>query len=309
MIMDGRISNEKQIASIERYTVTRGAGRGLDVIDCSNGRLRFKINVTKACDIMQAWYEGTNLSFISKNGFTLRETPFAKRFEGGMLYTCGLDSVGDRRGFETHGSLHNTPAEIVCAECDESGITVQALIRDTELFGKNLVLKRTITSGIGENSITVCDRLVNSGCREEDYCLLYHVNVGYPMLDAGCRIVADVQDFVARTPWAEKMQSGIYEIGGSVSGQEETCYFLHLQKPEITLVNRDLGKKFTLAYSKETLPYFVEWKSMASGDYALGLEPCTTELDDRFRYKKISSGEEITFWIKLSVEDMENNGK
>ena len=93
-----------------------------------------------------------------------------------------------------------------------------------------------------------------------------------------------------------------HEMTDSVVGEDETCYFLKLKKPEISLVNERIGKKFTVSYSKDTLPCFVEWKSMASGDYALGLEPCSTELDDRFAYKTIGAGEKITFSVSLSVD-------
>jgi hypothetical protein len=70
---------------------------------------------------------------------------------------------------------------------------------------------------------------------------------------------------------------------------------------EISLVNERIGKKFTVTYSNDTLPSFVEWKSMASGDYALGLEPATTELDDRFTYKIIKPNEKIRFNVNISV--------
>ena len=74
--MDGRISNHQQIASLRRYTVTDGAEEGMRVIDCDNGTLRFLINVSKACDMMQLYHEGQNMSFVSKNGFTKREISF-----------------------------------------------------------------------------------------------------------------------------------------------------------------------------------------------------------------------------------------
>ena len=93
----------------------------------------------------------------------------------------------------------------------------------------------------------------------------------------------------------------MYEMSAPVVGQEETCYFLKLSKPEIALVNEKIGKKFKVSYSGDTLTHFVEWKSMASGDYALGLEPCTTELDDRFAYKTIEVGEEIKFFVKILI--------
>ena len=299
--MDGRISNFQQVASIRRYTLSEGREKGLDVLDCDNGKIRFLLNVSKACDIMQLYHEGQNISFISKNGFTKRETPFLRRFEGGMLYTCGLDSVGGRDGFELHGTLHNIPAEIIRAECNENGITVEAIIRDTALFGKNLVMKRKIFTAIGGDSVTLEDTLVNEGYKAEEYCLLYHINVGYPMLDDGVKVIADVESYTPRTAWAKQNEATMYEMNASTPNQEETCYFLNLKKPEITLVNEKNGKEFTVSYSGDTLPCFVEWKSMASGDYALGLEPCTTELDDRFAYKTIEVGEEIKFFVKILI--------
>ena len=299
--MDGRISNFSQIASIRRYTITDGREKGLEVIDCDNGKIRFLINVSKACDMMQLYHEGQNMSFLSKNAFTKREVHFLNRFEGGMIYTCGLDSVGGREGYELHGTLHNIPAEIVRAECDESGIAIEAIVRDTAIFGKNLVLRRRITSAIGSETVSYEDTLVNESFKDEEYCLLYHVNVGYPMLDDGARVIADVVKCDPRTPWAEENEAIRYDMNAPVPNQEETCYFLKLGAPEVSLVNERIGKKFTVAYSKDTLPCFVEWKSMASGDYALGLEPCTTELDDRFTYKIIKSGEKIKFNVNISV--------
>lgn len=296
--MDGRISNFQQIASIRKYTLTEGREKGLDILDCDNGKIRFLLNVSKACDIMQLYHEGQNMSFVSKNGFTKREIPFLNRFEGGMLYTCGLDSVGGRDGYELHG---NIPAEITRSECNENGVFVESIIRDTALFGKNLVLKRKIFSAIGGDSVSVEDTLINEGCKTEEYCLLYHINVGYPMLDNGAKVIADVKSYTPRTAWARQNEATMYEMNASTPNQQETCYFLNLKKPEITLVNGKIGKEFTVSYSGDTLTHFVEWKSMASGDYALGLEPCTTELDDRFAYKTIEVGEEIKFFVKILI--------
>ena len=302
--MNGKISNRAQIASIQRYTISEGSEKGLDVIDCNSGRLRFLINVSKACDIMQLYHDGENMSFVSKNGFTKREIGFLNRFEGGMLYTCGLDSVGGREGYELHGTLHNTSARITRAEVTDDEVVLEALIRNSALFGKNLVLKRKIFSAIGGDTLHVEDTLVNEGYADEKYCLLYHFNVGYPMLDAGAKIVADVESYLPRTPWAKQNEATMYEISDPVVCEEECCYFLELNKPEISLENKKNGKRFTLSYSKDTLPCFVEWKSMASGDYALGLEPCTTKLDDYFEYRTIKPDEKIKFSLSISVNEL-----
>ncbi len=302
--MDERINNLDQIAYVRRYVLTDGTAAGLKVIEVYNGVIRFLLNESKALDIMQFFHKGTNISYLSKNPFTKRETTFLKRFEGGMLYTCGIDVIGGQEGYEDHGSVHNIPALITGCECTEKDITVEATIRDTELFGKNLVLKRKVVTAVGSEQVTVSDTLINEGYRDEDYSILYHVNPGYPMLDIGAEIEADVEKITPRTDWADMWKGEAFKITAPQPNREETCYLLKLKKPCISLKNAKLGKRFTLEYSGKNLPYFVEWKSMASGDYALGLEPSTTALDDNFKFSKIEKQSEINFEIKLRVEEI-----
>ena len=97
---ENKISNPLQTGYIRRYTLCDGRENGLRVTELDNGTLRVLLNESKGLDIMQVWHKGVNMSFVSKNGFTAGEWPFLNRFEGGMLYTCGLDSIGDREGFE-----------------------------------------------------------------------------------------------------------------------------------------------------------------------------------------------------------------
>lgn len=302
--MDQRISDFAQVASLRRYTLTEGREKGLDVMDCDTGNIRFLVNVSKSCDIMQLYYKGQNMSFVSKNGFMQRELPFAKRFEGGMLYTCGLDSAGEREGFEEHGTIHNTPAEILRAECNRQQIVIEAVIRDTEICGKNLVLRRKITAPIGGNTVSVQDALTNEAYRDEEYCLLYHVNIGYPMLDEGGKILSDTDSCQPRTPWAEKHMDTAYQITAPAPNMEETCYYLTPKTPAVSLRNEKLGREFTVSYSGDTLPHFLEWKNMTSGDYALGLEPCTTKLDDLFAYSVIKAGETIDFSVNFTISEL-----
>ncbi len=304
--MNGRISNFMQVAGIRRYTMSEGPECGLRVLDCDNGKLRFLLNESKALDVMQLYHEGQNLSFISKNGYTARETPFANRFEGGMLYTCGLDSVGGGDGFEQHGTHHNTPAKVTRAECSENGILVEAEMRETELFGKNLVFRRRVFSTVGSDTLEISDTLENRGQRDENYCILYHVNLGFPFLDAGVELAGEAEEVFPRTPWAKKNLADRAHITAPVANQEEMCYYLKMKTPQIAAVNHTLGKKFVLAWSGDTLPHFVQWKCMAAGDYALGLEPSTTELDERFAYRTIKANEELNFTVTFSVQPAGN---
>jgi len=306
--MDGRISNLEQVASLRRYTLTDGRGKGLDVIDCDNGKIRFLLNVSKALDMMQLYCDGKNMTFISKNGFIKRELPFADRFEGGMVYTCGLDSAGEREGFDEHGSFHNIPAEVIRAECNESEIVVEAIIRDTRMGGKNLVFRRRVSTRLGSDTVSVRDRLTNEGYSDEPYCILYHVNIGYPMLSDGARIVAEAEECTPRTEWAEKNLDSAFRIASPEIGMEEVCYYLKVRKPVVSLVNEKIGKKFTVSYSGDTLPHFLAWKNMTCGDYAVGLEPCNTKLDGLFEYSRIQAGETVEFSLDLSVKDLPAKG-
>ena len=302
-MMDGRISNFAQVASLRRYTYTSGKEKGIEVIDCDNGKIRFLLNVTKALDIMQLYHEGQNMSFVSKNAFTAREIDFSNRFEGGMLYTCGLDSVGRRKDtdIELHGTFHNNNAEVIRTECNEDGIFVEAIISSTALFGKNLVMRRKVSSLIGSEKVVIEDTLENKAFATDEYCILYHINLGYPMLDGGAEILADISGYETRTEWSKKNASGMFKITESIPNNNETCYFLKMNKPEVSLVNRKIGKKFSVNYSMDTLPCFTEWHSMASGDYALGFEPASTELDNSFSMKPIEHVEKINVRVELEV--------
>ena len=99
------------------------------------------------------------------------------------------------------------------------------------------------------------------------------------MLDAGAKLLAEVEKAAPRNDWARQNEESMLGMTLPEDNSDECCYFLKLKRPEVSLINSKLNTRFTLTYSGETLPHFVEWKSMVSGDYALGLEPCTTELD------------------------------
>jgi len=300
--MLAQISNLTQIASVRRSRITSGVGAGLDIIDCDNGKIRFILNESKALDVMQLYHEGQNMSFVSKNGFTTKDGEFLSRFEGGMVYTCGLDGIGEREGIEVHGSFHNNKAEVFRAECNEKEIVVEAYIYNTALCGRNLKMHRKIWSALGSATLTIEDKLINEGFGEEKYCLLYHVNIGYPMLDVGARVEAEVSGVESRTPFSLAKVSARPYASQPIALADETCYFLDMVKPEASLINKKIGKKFTVRYSKETLPHFVHWSNMVSGDYAMGLEPATSTLDGDFEYSTVGAGKTVDFRLELSVE-------
>ena len=297
-----KISNPLQVGYIRRYTLTEGKENGLKVVELCNSTLRVLLNESKALDIMQVWHRGVNMSFVSKNGFTPRETPFLNRFEGGMLYSCGLDSIGGREGYTLHGTFHNNPAKVVEVREEEDCLQVKAVTEVTSLFGENLAMERTVTLRGGK--VKLEDTLVNRGTKEENYCLLYHINLGYPMLDEGTEVLMDAASIQPRTPHSAANMDAREKFPAPMDNEEERCYLIENNTNFVTALNRKLGRRLTLSYSKDTLPCFLQWSSPASQDYALGLEPATSFLDDQFAYRQIAPTERKAFFVELSFEDI-----
>ena len=299
-----KISNRLQTAYIRRYELTDGKEAGLKVIELNNGIIRVLLNESKALDVMQLWYKGLNMSFVSKNGFIFRELPFEQRFEGGMVYTCGLDSLGERDGFEPHGSFHTNPAQVYSVCQDDEKLEIKAVVEDTVISGKSLTLSRRITVPVGSGTLRVEDILLNSGTKTEDYCLLYHINLGYPMLDEGVLVNVQADSVIPRTDYAAKNMHNRTVFAPVKDNEEEYCFFIKDAGENITVINEKINTKLTLTYSKQTLPNFVQWNSPATQEYALGLEPATSFLDDGFTYKQIEPGQSIPFFVNLSFEEI-----
>lgn len=296
--MKKKIGNPQMICSAERVQITDGRGNGARQIYVANGKLNFVLSESNALDIHRLWHEGVNASFVSKNGLYTGEADFLRNFPCGMLYTCGLDAIGGVEGHRLHGNIHTIPAEIKRLEAGEKGVKIVGEIRDAALFGQNLVLTRTIETAAGSDEIKITDKIENRAFRDEKYCLLYHVNIGYPFVDEGAKIEGKFVKSLPRTPWAEKEMKKMLDVEAPEDNLEETCYFHETADGVMSLVNCKLGKKFTV---KSSLKKFVQWKSRASGDYVIGLEPCSSWLDDKLKYSVLKPGKTVTFTLVLKA--------
>ena len=294
-----KIGSAEQLCMAQRVQVTDGRGNGARQIYVANGKLNFVLSESNALDILRLWHEGTNVGFVSKNGLYTAPSDFLGNFPAGMLYTCGLDAIGGVEGHAIHGRIHSIPAEIKELKADANGVKIVAEIRDTALFGQNLVLTRTVSTAAGSDEVRIEDSLVNHAFRDEKYCMLYHVNVGYPIVDAGAKIVGDFAESKPRTPWAEHEMSKMLEVESPLDNAEETCYFHKTKDGKMSIVNAKLGKRFTVSSS---LRKFVQWKSRASGDYVIGLEPCTSWLDGELKYSVLKPGKSVKNTIVIKVE-------
>ena len=72
-------------------------------------------------------------------------------FYGGLITTCGLHNIGSPVGEHgLHGRIANIPAEKIRVFADWVGeeyiMRISGEMRESVVFGSNLVLKRTITA-------------------------------------------------------------------------------------------------------------------------------------------------------------------
>ncbi len=299
--MNGKLSNPKQLCSLRRMTYTGGREDNERVLLVDNGCLSFTVLESRALDLYEFRYRGENIAFLSKNGLCGFRGEFDNVFPGGMLYTCGLDTVGGRT-LPVHGKLHNIPATVERAFCDGRRVEISGTVRQSGLFQENLVLRRRIVTEYASGKVVIENEIANEGFRDAEYCILFHINFGFPFLDEGVEIRAPLLSTQPRTPWAKRNRDDCLKIS-SPSEQEEQVFFHTVEQGKIQILNPRKGLCATIEYDENALPYFIEWKSMIAGDYALGIEPSTTTLDGAFEKKTIGAGEKHTYTISIALTE------
>ena len=283
----------EQIAYVRPVIHQDGPASGLSCIQVKNDRLEYSLMADKCLDPSGITYQGMNLSFLSKPGlqghvmYTAVGDQGCRSIMGGAMMTCGLEHIHGATEIEgsfypSHGRMRATPASKVSMDAHFVGedylLEVSGEMREAELFGENLVLRRRVTSVYGKNEITFQDTIENQAFREEPLCFLYHCNFGYPFL------TEDTQIWIPSLtcqPRDEDASLGLDSWNHMSPPQDQAPeqVFLHTcacDKEGNTFaaaVRRDLNLAVCLRWNLKQIPYLVQWKSPASGDYALALEP------------------------------------
>ncbi len=297
-----KLGNVKQIINAYEIEFSSGAEKGKNCILVNNGKLEVLFNKDNALDISWVKYAGNNISFLTKNGINTKNATFAEMFDGGFLYTCGMDNVSTCvEGRPLHGSLHYTKAENVSVSVLEDKVIVSGLIRESGLFLKNLVLERNYE--VYSDKILIKDRVVNQGYTDTDYCLLYHVNYGYPFLDECLKFDVDVISSEGLTPHAQSRIDKQFTITPPVDGGNEEVFYNYLNSGKFALSNEKIGVKVEMLYDLKNFPITIQWKSMISGDYALGIEPSTTRFD-KFEKTKIEKHTSKAYNIEINFGEL-----
>ncbi|MDR1705047.1 MAG: aldose 1-epimerase family protein [Clostridiales bacterium] len=280
------VGNQAQQYGIRRIRVQEGRASGTQVIEAwTAGGLHVDILADMALDLGMLRYKGVNMGFISKNGydspaaFIPYEDNFVNTFPGGMMYTCGLRSVGPagRDGTEwhpLHGRFHGLQANDVCADVRDGNIIISGVMRETALFGHALELRRVITIPALGSTVVVADTLENLTAKPEEFMLLYHFNFGYPLLSEHAKLILpDGRKTAPRDDGAKAGLGSELVFERPKNGVAEQVFFHEAPETWARLENPALGVAASLRWNGDSLPILAEWKSMASGDYVLGLEP------------------------------------
>lgn len=288
----------QQLVYARPVAYKEGRAEHMNAIEAKCGDLFFHSAADKALDITDLTYKGMNMTFLAKPGLEGRNQydtngqEAQRSIMGGLFFTCGLENICapctiDGKDYPMHGRMRTTPAEHVCTDVltdgDEVRLVISGEMREAELFGENLVLRRKIESVLGENSITVTDEIENQAFRPEPLMLLYHCNMGYPFLDENCRLYVPSVKVTGREEFSEEHVDGWDRID-SPKDNEPEYVFIHEMKTDenldtmVLVANHEQNIGLVIEFNQKNLPYFMEWKSMASGDYVLGLEPSNSSV-------------------------------
>ncbi len=324
-----RVGSMDQVGGVRRITLADGNEAGVEAFDVrTGGPLDFTVLAGRGMDIGQATYRGYPLAWQSSTGvpaaafFEPEGLGWLRGFHGGLMTTCGLTYAGapgpdgdDELGL--HGRMSYTPAKHVSSGAswhnDDYLMYVQGEMREASVFGPNMVLTRRISAMLGHPVLHVQDIVENQGFAAQEHMLLYHCNLGFPLMDACTELVAPsaevegLQDFAKDTVESHAAFAEPQEI-------DERVYYHRLKAGEdgsttVAVVNRELGAGIALAFSFNVnlLPNLVQWKMPGLGTYVMGLEPANCRVEGRAAERErdtlqvLEPGESRTYTITISV--------
>ncbi len=288
--------HESQLYRVEEHRLVGGKGDNLRLFEIDNGSgLAFTVCADRCADISRLSYQGVNMSFFSVCGYAApayydkEGVNFLKTTPCGFLTTCGLQSMGtptvhDGTPYGLHGTLSHTPAERVCYDISPDGeITLNARVIDACIFNQKIILNRTYRCAYGSNKLTIEDTFTNEGSSREPFLLLYHMNMGYPLLSETSLVDISSSDIAARNEEAVAGLEDWNKMSPPVANYAEQCFYHTFDQTRATakIYNPTVSKGLAIHFDPTLLPVMCEWKMMGEKDYVLGLEPANNYLDGR----------------------------
>jgi len=322
------IGHPDQLFSLRESVGVQGRANGMRIIEADNGAgLQFTILPDRCMDLYEVKFQGQCLNYITPLGMSspnhFDEDRFLKNFFAGFLSTCGLSNIGlpcedNGEKLEQHGTIGNIPAEEVCAHVDyEDGtpvLKISGLVRQSSLFGTKLLLRREYRCVYGSNELRFTDTVVNEDYKEAPYMLLYHMNMGFPLLSEHATLELPSRNQTPRTEHAASALNRWMEILPPQDEFEEMCYYHEMEKSSDGTVtfgisNPEIGTRLQITYDGNVLDHFVQWKMYGRGEYVTGLESTNATIEGRnaarqdgsLKFLPAGGSVSIPFVIRLST--------
>jgi len=300
---NNKISHPAQVGGIETSVLDTGAGRGVRIAWINTGSgLRYKVVLDRGMDIAEAFYNQHGLAWISRAGIRPPEQAamagleWLRNWGGGLVTTCGISYMGSPESDEhgergLHGRISNIAAEIISInqpdpQLGKMDFSISGIVRESRVFGPHLELERTISGTLGVPEIRISDRVTNRGNSPAPHMLLYHCNMGWPLIDKGT-ILNWEGDWKSR---GSRLDDEIFNENGSYrecrepmdSHQDggEACAFIFAKPGEdgychCNAWNPVLGIGLEINFRKDQLPWLINWQHWGKGEYVTALEPAT----------------------------------
>jgi hypothetical protein len=238
-------------------------------------------------------------------------------FTAGFLTTCGLNGVGTPctdagEELPLHGSIANTPCDRAYFTQEDDRLVVRTVTNDETIFGRKLRLSRETAVSTNANEFTITDVIENTGDKEEPFEILYHMNMGYPLLDEDSEIVIPSNQVIPRDDHAAEDMEHWMRMEPPTAGYQERCYYHKFaqktgEETTVSIYQPKLDTRLSITFDALTLDGFVEWKMMGVRDYVLGLECGNCYPDGRDVMRKtgmlkfLKPGEKQRYQVKITL--------
>lgn len=322
------VGNQEQLFCVQKVKLEDGKAEGVTMLEIRNrSGMQFAVNTSRGMDIPYLSFCGENIGYISPCGivapqyFDDKGVGFLKSFTAGFLTTCGLKVAGaackyKEKEYGLHGNISHIPAENITYEIVESKKSVYARIagtvKDASIFEDRLRLDRKIVCCYKEKKFIIHDTVKNEGYKKTHHMILYHYNIGYPVLSPESDIYIPSSEIIPRNEHAKQGISNYSQVELPDPEYEEMCFY-HKLIPDkencasICVFNRKLDIGIVLKIHLDTLDHFVQWKMMGAGDYVMGFEPGNTTIDgiedaiQNGSMKYLEPGEEVEYKMEVKM--------
>jgi hypothetical protein len=326
--LERHIGHLSQVAGVRLMELRDGLETGVRIADVRSGSgLRFQVSLDRGMDISVAEFKGAALAWRSANGdvhpshYDPRGGEWLRSFPGGLVTGCGLTHLGapctdNGEELGLHGRLSNTPASEVESKTEwndeQCTFRVSGAVRESGLFKDNLVLHRTVGVELGESIITLNDTVTNEGFSKAPFMLLYHINLGWPLIDEGGELLLNARSMTPRDAEATKGEATATKLPAPAQGYKEQVFIHELVSDSkgfatALVVNEKLQLGLFVQYRQKELPRFIQWKMVGEGTYVLGLEPANCSVQGRAKERErgtlqfLDPGEKREMFLRIGI--------